>query len=84
MKEHRTESVKIDTVPLPDNAVRVSLPAHVAYDLQAFQKVQAELLGKLGCPGCHSGLDIRYDIIRSYVVDDKLNIHEVVGESAIP
>jgi hypothetical protein len=83
MQEKILESVKIDTVPLPDRAVRVSVPASVAYDLKSFEKVQAAVLGKLGCPGCHSGLDIRYDVIRSYYVDDRLNVRETVGEQEL-
>ena len=71
----------IETVPLPEfqGTVRVTLPAKVAYDLKAFQKVQASILDRFGCPNCHSGLDIRYDVIRSFAVDEKLNLIERVG-----
>lgn len=75
----REESVKIGTWPTPERIVRVALPAKVAFDLKAFQKVQASILDRFGCPNCHSGLDIRYDVIRTLAVDEKLNIHDMVG-----
>jgi hypothetical protein len=76
-------SLSIDTVPLPERTVRVSLPAKVANDLKAFQKVQASILGRLGCAACCSGWDIRFDVVRSFVVDEKLNIREAVGGGVI-
>lgn len=66
----------IDNVPTPERVVRVSLPPKVAYDLKAIQKVQASILDRLGCAACCSGWDIRFDIIRSFVVDERLNIKE--------
>ena len=78
-KKSTKDSVAIGTWPTPEKPIRVVLPAKIAYDLRAFQKVQASLLTKFGCPECHSGLDIRYDIVRSYSVDDKLNIKDMVS-----
>ena len=76
-------SIAIDTVPLPDRTVRVSLPAKVAYGLKAFQKVQASILDRLGCTACCSGWDIRFDVVRSFAVDEKLDLREVVGGGVI-
>lgn len=70
-------------IPFPDRTVRVSLPAKVAYDLKAFQKVQASILDRLGCTACCSGWDIRFDVVRSFVVDEKLNLREVIGGGVI-
>ena len=70
-------SVAIDTVPLPERTVRVTVPAKVAYNLKSLQKVQASVLGRLGCPGCHSGFDIRFDQARSFAADEKLRIREI-------
>ena len=78
-KEPKKQSVKIGTWPTPERVVRVTLPAKVANDLKAFQKVQASILDRLGCGACCSGHDIRYDTVRSFAVDDKLNIHEGVS-----
>ena len=76
-------SVAIDTVPLPERTVRVTLPSKVANDLKAFQKVQASILDRLGCTACCSGWDIRYDIARSFTVDKKLNVRELIGGGPI-
>ena len=40
--------------------VRVSIPAGAASNLATMQKITANVLGKLGCVGCHSGYDIRF------------------------
>jgi hypothetical protein len=56
------------------NVVRVTIPAKVAHDLSSMQKVTASVLGKLGCEACHSGFDIRYDVVREFVVDEKLGV----------
>ena len=71
--------LKIGTWPTPERAVRVSLPAKVAFNLQSFQKVQASILDRLGCPACCSGWDIRFDIVRSFSVNDKLKINEIAA-----
>jgi hypothetical protein len=56
--------------------VHVAVPREVLYDLASLNKVKASILGRLGCRGCHSGWDIRFDINRQFVVDEKLNIRE--------
>jgi hypothetical protein len=56
------------------NIVRVSIPARVAYDLGALQKVTSQVLGQLGCEACHSGFDIRFDAVRDFVVDENLRV----------
>jgi hypothetical protein len=40
--------------------VTVSVSAKLAGDLKHMQTVTANVLGKLGCPACHSGFDIRF------------------------
>ena len=71
-------TMAIDTVPLPDRTIRVTVPAKVAFDLAAIQKIQGSILDRLGCAACCSGHDIRFDIARSYMVDEKLNIKEII------
>lgn len=74
------ENVKFgDPHPQP-SIVRVALPASVAYDLKKFQKVQETILGRLGCLGCTSGWDIRWDIFRDFRVDEKLNVEQRLAE----
>ena len=65
------------------NQVRVTIPARVAFDLKSIQKVTAQVLGQLGCDACHSGFDIRFDLVRDFVVDANLNVRAAAGvESA--
>lgn len=60
--------------PQPNNVIKVSLPASAYYDLDSFQKVQKDILGRLGCMACCSGWDIRWDLQRRFLVDEKLDI----------
>ena len=60
--------------PTANNVVRVAVPANVAFDLDRLQEVQKSILGRLGCLACCSGWDIRWDIERNFIVDEKLNI----------
>lgn len=65
--------------PKLDRTVRVSIPAKVAFDLDSMQQVTANILERLGCPACHSGWDIRFDMERQFLVDEKLNIRSGLG-----
>jgi len=56
------------------NVVRVTLPTEVYYNLDKLQKVQKEILGRLGHSMCYSGFDIRWDHEKYFVVDQQLNI----------
>ena len=59
---------------LDDKVIKVKVPASVAFDLKKMNKVTAEVLGRLGCPGCHSGYDLRFDFERQFVFNEKLEI----------
>ena len=54
--------------------VYVKVPAKVAYDLKAMNKVTAAILDRLGCPECHSGHDIRWDVVREFFINEKLDV----------
>jgi transposase len=54
--------------------IRVSVPAKVLNDLDSIQRVQADVLGQLGCQACCSGFDIRFDLARQFLVDEQLNV----------
>ncbi|MCF7220716.1 hypothetical protein [Marilutibacter chinensis] len=64
------------------NVIKVSLPASAYYDLSTFQKVQKDILGRLGCLACCSGWDIRWDVQRNFLVDEKLNVLANDGPAA--
>lgn len=56
------------------NVVRVTVPVSVYFNLDQMQKVQREILGRLGCMACTSGWDIRYDIEHMFEVNEKLEV----------
>jgi hypothetical protein len=42
-------------VSASDNIVRVHVPAETLYNLDQTQQLMRSVLGRLGCPNCHSG-----------------------------
>lgn len=54
-----------------NQTVTVTLPREVAFDLRKIQKIQEELLGRLGHPGCYSGWDILFRTEIDYSVNPK-------------
>src|SRR5437763_6398176 len=60
-------------------SVRVTIPAAIAYDLGAFQKSLADLLGHLGCMACCSGFDITFLQERQFFINEKLEIRSTAG-----
>jgi len=54
--------------------VRVSIPTSVSHNFDAMQRVTKQVLGQLGCEACHSGFDIRYDVLREFIADEKGNL----------
>ena len=59
----------------------VSVPASVAFDLGKMEKITRDILGRFGCPECHSGWDIRYKWERNFFVDEKLQVRPVFADS---
>jgi len=73
MKSDKLEIKDVDLAAVV-KPVRVQLPRELAYDLDKFQEVQKDILGKLGCMACCSGYDIRWEFEQRFVVDGKLNV----------
>ncbi|MCX2681213.1 hypothetical protein OOZ15_14770 [Galbibacter sp. EGI 63066] len=57
--------------------VRMSIPAKIAYNGDAFKKSIFSLLDEIGCPKCFSGVDCHISTLRDY-------IYEAKGERLIP
>ncbi len=55
-------------------AVRVSLPAKVAFDLKSLQGSLANLAEELGHARCFSGVNCLFSLERNYVVDENLTL----------
>lgn len=62
----------------PRSTVSVYVPSRVLYDLDAMQKITAEVLGKLGCGGCHSGRILDFLELEQFVVNpETLEVSEL-------
>jgi hypothetical protein len=64
---------------LANRTVRVSVPADIGNDLAKFQRLQKDILGKLGCMACCSGWDIRWDTFTDFQVDKNFKISGQLG-----
>jgi hypothetical protein len=51
--------------------VTISVPARVAYNLDAMQDVVKKVAGILGCDGCHSGFDFRFRHVLDFIVNQE-------------
>jgi hypothetical protein len=60
--------------------VRISLPASVAYNVDALQKSIAEIVDRLGCTRCFSGADCVFQLERDWVVNEKLQFSVRAGD----
>lgn len=64
--------------PMPGHAVNIYVPREVAFDLEKMRRVTERVLGKLGCPGCHSGRLLNFHTLEDFVVNAKtLDVEEV-------
>jgi hypothetical protein len=61
----------------PGGTVRISMPAAVANDLNAFKKGITALTEQLGCPTCFSGLDCTFRMERDFVINKELRVASV-------
>ncbi len=64
--------------------VRISLPASVAYNVDALQKSIAEIVDRLGCTRCFSGANCVFQLERDWVINEKLEIHAVLDPEPDP
>lgn len=64
---------------LSRHPVSIRVPLKVAFDLKSLHRVTETVLGRLGCPNCHSGFDLRFDWIDEFVVDEELNVDALLG-----
>lgn len=67
--------------PLPPRSrVTIYVSTKTLYDIEAMQKVTAQVLEKLGCPGCHSGRVLDFIELEQFVVNpESLEVTEVRG-----
>jgi hypothetical protein len=72
---------ELNPQPLPPRSVvSVHVPTKALYDLGAMQRITAQVLEKLGCPGCHSGRILDFRELEQFVVDPQtLEVNEIRG-----
>ncbi len=70
---------ELNPQPLPPRevAVTVHVPPEILGNLDSFQKVQASVFGRFGCPGCNSGIQIDWRQIEEFVVTPELDLQPV-------
>jgi len=69
--------------PLPPGTIKVSLPVEVLYNLEAFQKVQASVLGRTGCPTCTSGGHFIWQMYEEFAVNPALEVTPVLTGTVV-
>lgn len=62
---------ELNPQPLPPvrNSVRIYVSRDIAYDLKKMHTVTANILGRLGCLGCHSGYVLEFQTIAQFAVN---------------
>src|SRR3546814_18712441 len=79
----KSKTNRLQELKMPNNVIKVSLPASAYYDLDSFQKIHNGILGRLGCMACCSGWDLRCDLQLRVLVAETLNILDGKGKSVI-
>ena len=59
---------------LADRSIHIKIPVSVAFDLQRMNKATALVLDRLGCPECHSGFDLRFDLERQFIFNERVEL----------
>jgi len=62
-----------------EGAVRISFPATALTDLGAFQQTLANVVERLGCPKCASGVDCSFEMERNLFVNEQLEINSGIS-----
>ena len=63
-----------------NSRVTVHVPLEVTFDLDKMAKITKQVLGKLGCDGCHSGRILEFVAIQEFAVNPQtLDVREVAG-----
>lgn len=63
--------------------VRVSAPASVLNNLEEFQRVQAALLGEVGCRGCTSGYNFLWQAYSEFAVNQAGEVQPVLTDGSL-
>jgi hypothetical protein len=62
---------ELNPQPLPPgSSIRITAPASVLNNLETFQKAQAGVLARAGCPTCTSGLNLLWQAFTDFTVNE--------------
>lgn len=75
------EQLRVDA-SRPRRAVRLTLPASVAYDLKTLQKGLATFAERLGHRACFSGIECTFLTERDFVINERLEISQVAARTS--
>lgn len=64
-------------VKVSAGTVRITIPAHVAADINQLHKSFDSLAERLGCKPCFSGSDCFFQLERDYRIDEKFNLQPI-------
>jgi hypothetical protein len=71
---------ELNPQPLPPgraDVIRVSAPGSVLNNLETFQRVQASVLKRVGCPTCTSGMHLLWQAFTDFTVNEAGEVRSV-------
>lgn len=70
---------KLATRSASNRVVTVTIPHDIGFDLKKIQKIQEDLVARLGHQGCYSGFDILFRLESDFIVNPKSQQIEAIG-----
>ncbi len=67
----------------PGRTITVRMQPELMYDLEAFQRVQASVLDRLGCGGCTSGHQFLFQAFEEFVVNEAGEVLPMAGGKVV-
>ena len=71
------------TAARSNKTIIVDAPKEVVFDLDAVQKIQADILGQLGCRACCSGFDFHFPTELQFIVPRFDELGQSVSPQAV-
>jgi hypothetical protein len=75
---------EVNPQPIPVRNVRVTVPGSVLSNLEEFQRVQASILGEVGCRTCTSGFNFMWQAYSEFAVSSDGEVRPVLADNPQP
>ncbi len=72
-------SAALSQDPIPVRRVNVFVPREIAFDLKRMEAITQKVLGRLGCPACHSGHILNFQTLEDFIVNASGEVREFTG-----